>query len=114
MRRLAFGLAAFAVVVPPAHAEAVWMVKSSGVVACKDRETLAALAAEAGAQASGAKLPEGCVELYTGERLLEQYEMGIGFDAYMRVQRSDSRIVYVPRSNLVSDVGIGSVTDDRR
>lgn len=112
MRHLAITLAAFAFGVLPAHAEAVWMVKPSGVVACADRETLASLEAEAAARR--AKLPDGCVELYSGERLLEQHDVGVGFDAYMRAQRGDGRVVHVRRSAVVSDVGVGSMTDDRR
>lgn len=112
MRRLAFTLAALAFAALPARAELVWMVKSSGVVACADRETLIAFEAETAGQRT--KLPDGCVELYSGERLLEQHDMGVGFDAYMRAQRGDGRIVHVRRAAVVSDVGIGSMTDDRQ
>jgi hypothetical protein len=96
---------------PPAHAEEVWMVKSSGVHACKDREALVALDAVPPKQTGR---PEGCVELYSGERLLGQADVGAGFNDYMKVQRGDGSLVFVRGSALVPDPGIGSVTDDRR
>lgn len=110
MRIVWFVLALLATAAP-AHADPVWMVKSSGVIGCADRQTVVELDA---AERSGGGLPEGCVELYSGERLLEQHDVGVGFDDYMRAQRGDARIVFVRRSAVVSDVGIGSMTDDRR
>lgn len=88
----------------------VWMVKSSGQIGCRDRDVLVRLES---AGASATPLPDGCVVLYSGERLLDQSEIGIGFADYIRVQRGDGGVVFVRTSALVSDPGIGSVTDDR-
>jgi hypothetical protein len=93
-----------------AHAE-VWMVKSSGVVGCRDRETLAKLDPSQASHDGAA--PDGCVLLYPGERLLDQPEVGVGFNEFIRVQRHDSSTVFVTRSAIVADPGIGSATDDR-
>lgn len=94
----------------PVRAEDVWMVKSSGVLGCDDRETLVALD---GADQLQGHPPGGCVELHSGERLLERADVGAGFHDYMNVQRSDGSTVFVRGSALVADPGIGSVTDDR-
>lgn len=94
------------------HAE-VWMVKSSGAIGCRDRDTLVALEAAADPRAPSAPLPEGCLTLFSGERLLDQPEVGVGFNDFMRVTRADGGTVFVRASALVSDPGIGSVTDDR-
>lgn len=91
----------------PAHAE-VWMVKSSGVLGCRDRQTLAELDAS---HANAGALRDGCVVLSPGERLLDQPEVGSGFDTYMRVQRHDGSTVFVRGSALAPDPGIGSIED---
>lgn len=86
------------------------MVKSS-TIGCRERAAILALHAE-GAE-KDRKPPSGCVTLYAGERLLEQPEMGRGFDDYGRFERSDSTTVYVRRSEITADPGIGSVYGDR-
>jgi hypothetical protein len=83
------------------------MVKSS-TVACKDRETLAAL--EAG---HSFRTPDGCVALEAGERLLELPGTATGFDTYVKLQRHDRSLVFVRSSAVVPDPGIGSVYDER-
>ena len=84
-----------------------WMVKSS-TLACRDRETL-----EAHDAAGAGQVPDGCVPLDTGERLLELPGMAGGFDAYVKLQRHDRSVVFVPRAAVVPDPGIGSVYDER-
>lgn len=110
--RLAFVIAALLASTLSAQAE-VWMVKSSGAIGCRDRETLVALEAAADPRAPSAPLPEGCLTLFAGERLLDQPEVGVGFNDTMRVTRADGGTVFVRASALVSDPGIGSLTDDR-
>ncbi len=95
----------------PAYAE-VWMVKSSSVLGCQDRETLIEFDKTRAAQ-SRESAPPGCVVLESGERLLDQQEVGIGFNDYMKVQRRDGSTLFVRGSNVVPDPGIGSLTDDR-
>lgn len=95
-----------------AHAE-VWMVKSSGGLGCRDRETLVELDATQTSQTREGAPPAGCVILYSGERLLDQMEVGGGFNDYMKVQRGDGTMVFVHSSAIVADPGIGSVTEDR-
>lgn len=106
---MAFAICAAAA---PACAE-VWMVRSSGELGCGDRETLVSAFASQNASERSARPPAGCVELYAGERLLDQPEAGAGFNDYMRVQRGDGSTVFVRSSAVVPDPGIGSVTDDR-
>ncbi len=102
-------LSLFAVTV---HAE-VWMVKSSHALGCRDRQTLIALEAAPQTREQDDVAPDGCVVLYSGERLLEEPELGLGFNAYLKVQREDGSVLFVRNSAVVSDPGIGSVTDDR-
>lgn len=92
-----------------AHAD-VWMVKSSGILACDTREKLMERDAAAGASGS---VGGGCVMLSAGERLLDKPEVGLGFNPYLRVQRSDRSVIFVPSSAIAADPGIGSVTEDR-
>lgn len=89
------------------------MVKSSGVLGCKDRETLIAFERTRTQHEPDGPPPPGCAVLYSGERLIDQPEVGVGFNDHMRVQRSDSSIVFVRRSAVVPDPGIGSMTEDR-
>lgn len=98
--------AALCVVGGSAEAE-VWMVNPSGALVCKDRATLM----QQDASASVDRPPEGCRALYPGERLLDQPEVGVGFDGYMRVQRHDGSFVYVRSSAVAPDPGIGSTLD---
>lgn len=86
----------------------VWMVKSSGVIGCHDRATLAAIDL---AQAPTTPPHDTCVELFAGERLLDQQEVGVGFNDYIRVQRHDGSTVFVKSSAVVADPGIGSPED---
>ena len=112
--RSLLALLATATTVAAAQAD-VWMVKGSGTLGCRTREDFAAH--EDGrtkppvAPPSGAK--SACVALYAGERLLEQAEIGVGFNEYMRVERHDGSILFAPISELVADPGTGSVTDNR-
>ncbi|WP_158412864.1 hypothetical protein [Hyphomicrobium nitrativorans] len=89
------------------------MVKSSGVLGCQDRAALVAFEQSQTQHEASGPPPEGCAVLYSGERLIDQPEIGVGFNDHMRVQRSDSSIVFVRRSAVVPDPGIGSVTEDR-
>lgn len=109
MLRRMMTVAALTAFAAPGLADA-WMVKSS-TLGCRDRETLAALDAD-GAPPDGAR-PDGCIALDAGERLLDQPETGQGFDTYVRLQRRDSSLVFVRRSDVVRDPGIGSVYGDR-
>lgn len=84
-----------------------WMVKSS-TLACRDRETL-----EAHDATGATQVPDGCVPLDAGERLLELPGMGGGFDAYVKLQRHDRSVVFVSSAAVVPDPGIGSVYDER-
>lgn len=93
-----------------AHAD-VWMVKGSNAVACLDRQALIDL--DGSQSAPGSALPAGCLGLYSGERLLEQTELGGGFNRYLKVERSDGSIVFVRAAEVVADPGIGSVSEDR-
>jgi hypothetical protein len=95
----------------PACAEA-WMVKSS-TLGCRDRETRAAIDAAGSPPARDSAPPAGCVVLDAGERLLDQPEVGRGFDDYVKLQRRDSSLVYVRAADVVRDPGIGSVSEDR-
>ncbi len=110
MLRGAIALFAVFATVCPACAE-VWMVKASDVFGCRDRETLIAL--EASGAAPEQAPPAGCVMLYSGERLIDQPEVGVGFADIIRVQRHDGSTVFVRSSALVADPGIGSATEDR-
>jgi hypothetical protein len=110
MFRRAAIVIAFVAVAAPAYAE-VWMVKSSGVVGCRDRATLTAL--EAARRTDETAPPEGCMVLFSGERLLDQPEVGVGFAETLRVQRHDGSIVFVSSSAVIPDTGIGSPIDDR-
>lgn len=96
-----------------AMAEDVWMVKRSDVVGCRDREALVALEQAKAEGRSSAAVPEGCFALYSGERLLGSAAVGVGFSDIVEVQRGDGSVVFVPDAALVSDPGIGSVTEDR-
>lgn len=99
--------------VAQAHANSVWMVKSGNVLACHERQTLIdADEAPAGSRRED-QAPKGCVILFSGERLLEQPEFGLGFNKYMKAEREDGSILYVRTADVVSDPGIGDVTDDR-
>lgn len=89
------------------------MVKSSGVLGCKDRAAIVSSDASKRSSEREAPPPAGCVTLYVGERVLDQPEAGAGFNEYMKVQRGDGSTVFVRGSLLVPDPGIGSVTDDR-
>jgi hypothetical protein len=89
----------------------VWMVKAVNAVACEDRQALVDLEAKA---APPAILPTGCIKLYLGERLLEQPQLGQGFAKYLKVERGDGSFVFVRSADVLSDPGIGSVSDDRR
>lgn len=104
--RWLLGLIALGVSCSSAVAE-TWMVKSS-TLACRERETLEAYDA-----ATSAQVPDGCVPLDAGERLLELPGMAGGFDAYVKLQRHDRSVVFVPRAAVVPDPGIGSVYDER-
>lgn len=90
----------------------VWMVKFSGVLGCQNREILIELDKTQTLQ-SREMAPLGCVVLESGERLLDQQEVGVGFNEYMKVQRRDGSTLFVKGSNIVPDPGIGSLTDDR-
>lgn len=88
------------------------MVKGVDVVACSNRQTLVDLDAAPAAGPSHIA-PEGCITLYSGERLLEQPQAGQGFDRYMRAERGDGSVFFVRNSDVVADPGIGSVSEDR-
>lgn len=92
-----------------AHAD-VWMVKTSGHIACRDRARLVEIV-EAGSPQQ--PTPNNCVLLYPGERLIDQSQVGVGFDVYAKVMRSDKSILFVSRSAIVADPGIGGVSEDR-
>lgn len=94
-----------------AHAE-VWMVKSSNALGCQDRQTLLDLDAHPATKPTDG-LPKGCILLYSGERLLEQTGMGEGFTKYLKGEREDGSILFVRASDVVSDPGIGSPSDNR-
>ncbi|KWT71270.1 hypothetical protein APY04_0521 [Hyphomicrobium sulfonivorans] len=95
------------------HANSVWMVKSGNVLACYERQTLIDVD-EAPADARREdQAPKGCIILFSGERLLEQPEFGLGFNKYMKAEREDGSVLYVRSADVVSDPGIGDVTDDR-
>ena len=113
MLRRTLVFSAILAIASPAASESVWMVKSSGSLGCQDRATLIAFERNQTEHEASGPPPEGCVVLYSGERLIDQPEVGVGFSDHMRVQRSDSSIVFVRRSAVVSDPGIGSVTEDR-
>jgi hypothetical protein len=87
------------------------MVKASGVLGCRDRQTMDALSA-AGTPPS-LEPRAGCVALDLGERLLYEPEVGVGFDDYMRLQRRDGSMLFVRSSEVVRDPGFGSISEDR-
>jgi hypothetical protein len=89
----------------------VWMVKAVNALACEDRRALVDMEASA---AQPAILPAGCITLYSGERLLEQPQLGQGFAKFLKVERGDGSVVFVRSADVVSDPGVGSVSDDRR
>ncbi|MBA2127514.1 hypothetical protein DLM45_14965 [Hyphomicrobium methylovorum] len=91
----------------------VWMVKPSGGFGCRDRDALMQLNDHVAAQLRDGVPPAGCVLLYSGERLLDEPEAGIGFADALRVTRADGSTLYVQSSAVVADPGIGSVIDDR-
>ena len=107
MRRCALTLLLFSLSIATAEAN-VWMVKSSGAVGC---DTQAKLIEHEGHAAP--PLPDGCVALFAGERLIDVPEVGVGFNSYLRVQRSDRSIIFVASSAIAADPGIGSVSEDR-
>jgi hypothetical protein len=107
-------LAAIAVMVVPATADAeVWMAKGSGALACDDRQTLIDLDASPTPLKSTDELPKGCIRLYSGERVLEDPQMGEGFTKYLRVEHEDGAKLFVRASDFVSDPGIGTPSEDR-
>jgi hypothetical protein len=89
------------------------MVKSGNALACHDRQTLVDLDALATPPKSTDSPPEGCIVLYSGERVLEQSVMGGGFTKYLKVERADGTRMFVRASQFVSDPGIGSPSEDR-
>ena len=92
----------------------VWMVRTVDVPACRDNDALARLDSETASGALSPKaLPAGCISLYSGERLIEQTQLGQGFVKYMKVERGDGSMLFVRSSDVVSDPGIGSVSEDR-
>lgn len=109
MRRTCLALFTFVAAITVARAD-VWMVKTSGQIACKDRARLVDLV-ENGATVQ--PTPNDCVLLYPGERLIDQSPVGVGFDAYARVVRSDKSVLFVSRSAIVADTGIGSLLEER-
>jgi hypothetical protein len=93
-----------------AYAE-TWMVQTS-TLGCGDREVLTELQSkDAGAQLTSPR--DGCVVLHAGERLLDLPGMAVGFDDYLKLERHDGSVVFVPSSAVVSDPGIGSASEDR-
>ena len=92
--------------VPSAYAE-VWMIKPAGAIGCHDPDALSA------SSKSDLKLPDGCVRLYAGERVIEPSNSSGGFADYLKVQRSDGSYVFVASSSLATDPGIGSIEEDR-
>lgn len=113
MLRRTIAAVGFSAVALSAHAEVVWMVKSSGSLGCRNRETLVDLDAKQASRPDDGAAPADCVALYSGERLLDQPEVGVGFNEYMKVQRGNGSVVFVRRSAVVPDPGIGSLNDDR-
>ena len=113
MLRRASVFSVLVAVCAPAAAQDVWMVRSSGVLGCTEREALVAYEQTRTQHEAAGPPPRTCVVLYSGERLIDQPEIGVGFNEHMRVERSDRSIVFVRRSDVVPDPGIGSVTEDR-
>lgn len=111
MRRLLLTLIMVAAATA-AHAD-VWMVKGSGTLGCRTRDDIAAKDTAGGVPQPDGATKGACLPLYAGERLLEQTEVGVGFNTYMRVERHDGSILFVPASALVADPGTGSMTDNR-
>jgi hypothetical protein len=92
--------------------EEAWMVKSAGVIGCEARETMTALKTSPESSQSLA-IPDGCVPLELGERLLHKAAIGGGFDPYMKLTRRDGSVLLVPSSEVVRDPGLGSISEDR-
>jgi hypothetical protein len=112
-RRVLTTAAMLATAMGPACAE-VWMVKGSSILGCRDSQALVELDAVPPANlAPRADAAKGCVVLYSGQRLLEQPQLGGGFSKYLRVEREDGSMVFVRAADVVSDPGIGSVSEDR-
>lgn len=88
------------------------MVKSS-TLGCVDRDVLAAISNDSETGDKFTNPREGCVVLHSGERLLDVPGMAAGFDAYLKLERHDGSLVFVPSADVVADPGIGSVSDDR-
>jgi hypothetical protein len=112
MLRTTLAALALSAAVLPAHAE-VWMVKVPSVLGCRDRETLIQFEAAQSSHPREGAAPTGCVVLYSGDRLLDQPEVGVGFNDYLRVETRDGSTVFVRSSAVVLDPGTGSVTDNR-
>lgn len=110
--RRQFAAAALLVLSASAAWADAWMVKAS-TVGCRDRETLVALGTQGDGAARAAGLPEGCVGLEAGERLLDKPRIAGGFDDYVQLERHDASLVFVKASDVVPDPGIGSVYEDR-
>lgn len=112
LSRLIMTVAVMAATAAAAHAE-VWMVKGANTLACDDRQTLIDLDALPPPTPQGAA-PQGCIVLYSGERLLEQPGLAQGFTKYLKVERDNGAILFVRNSDVVSDPGIGDPSDGRR
>lgn len=91
----------------------VWMIKGADAPACRDRDALVALDATTKPEGTSRALPAGCIALYSADRLLEQAQMGQGFAKYLKVERGDGSLLFVRSADVVSDPGIGSVSEDR-
>ncbi|WP_072393865.1 hypothetical protein [Hyphomicrobium sp. CS1GBMeth3] len=112
MKRQLIAFGALVAASSAAQADA-WMIKSS-TLGCQDRETLVALDREGGGPAAPEGTPPaGCVVLDAGERLLDQPQIGSGFDDYVKLERRDGSQVFVWASAVVRDPGIGSAYEDR-
>ena len=109
IRRITIALMTALAIATAAHAE-VWMVKRPDVIACDERQTLVDFDSASGASGS---TPQGCLTLYSGERLLEQPQPAQGFNKYLKVERGDGAIMFVRYADVVLDPGIGSVGSDR-
>ncbi len=112
MKRWVFGFAVLMAGSGVAQAD-VWMVKASDVLGCTDRDSVAAIDAAGGPSALKTPVPDSCVRLYMGERLIERPNAAAGFDTYIVAQRADGTEIYVPTNALTADPGSGSLSDDR-
>lgn len=116
MRSMPVIVAASAVLVSaslPARAE-TWIVRSAGVVSCRDLGAITRLLEKGALEVAAITVTvPGCAILDSGERLIYEPELGGGFSDFMRVQRRDGSVVHVKASALVKDPACGTLGEDR-